>query len=923
MPTSSPQRPVHPTARRALPFVAAVLTLLLSFALRTHRLGAKSIWWDEAHSWWYAHLPLAQGIREGMANWHGAAGDPLFTVILHAWIVIVGDSAFAMRFLSTLISVLTVAYLGRVTARAFGRQVGQVALLVGAIAPIWVFYAQEVRQYALTPAIMLIMVEAVIHIARGNLSAASWVQLAVGETLALYAHSFMVFGVAVINLWLGWLWLRQLGGGDKQRWLRNWIVSQVATLVLVIPTLPAYFQRVQAGHSPFVQPLSVPHILNAQWSLFMGIPWEHATDALALRLFAGATLALLLPGLVLALPRAGSRLLADLVWFIAITDGLTVIYWTINPVVHPRYELFLTGPLFAVLSLLLVRGWGHGRWGRAFSSLMALSLILASLFSINNLYIGQMLGYRHDPAQSVAGILQDQFGPQDGIISIDPNDFTLSYYGVGEAALFRAGLDEGYHTPADLLAFIQGKERVGVVHFHAERSDQRGIIPFYLERFGTRTGSQWLPSYAIYTYKMTPDVIPKPVTFEPTFHQWGPLILVGQSIQSGEAVTLALEWEAAPGLTTGVRYASIVRLTDPETGWVLGTASELILSDEGNPTSDWQPGERATQYLVIPLYPGTPPIETELTVALVNSSTGQALDVRDISGAPAGQQVSLGRIVLGEAPERWVYDQPPPFTFASPGSDVLAGYTTDWPTTAPGGTVGVTLNWRATPQDVEANSARLELVQEGRVLASDGGPPLQGRTPASLSSSQTWLDRRVLQVSGESKPGDANLIMVWGDERILLGEIEVFAFQRLTQRPVVENPLETTFGGTIQLLGYRLDAPQPITSASTVVLTLYWEALANGSPGGDYVVFAQLLDSHGRLVGQHDGVPVYGTRPTSGWLRGEYLIDEHPMTFREPYTGPVRIQVGLYNPASLERLGTGDGSDAVLLPPELMVENGN
>jgi hypothetical protein len=534
-----------------------------------------------------------------------------------------------------------------------------------------------------------------------------------------------------------------------------------------------------------------------------------------------------------------------------------------------------------------------------------------------------MLGYRHDPARDMTRILQDRFGPDDGIVSIDRNDFTLSYYGVGEADLFQAGLDEGYHAPADLLAFIHGKEQIGAVRFHAERSDKRGLIPFYLDRFGTRIDSHWMPSYAIYTYRMDSGVDPALVTFEPASQHWGPLALIGQSIRSGDAVTVALEWQAAPDLDTDLRYASIVRLVDPETGWVLGTASDLLLSDEGNPTSDWPPGQRATQYFVLPLYPGTPPIEAELAVTLVDSATGQALDVRDASGAPAGQQASLGQVALGDAPERWAYDQPPPFSFTLVESDLLAGFATDWPTTTPGGAMGMTLNWRALPQEVEAAQVSLELVQADRVLAADDGPLLQGRTPASVPSGGTWLDRRVLHVSGEAQSGDAALVLNWGDERISLGTIEVLGYQRITQRPLVENPLEATFGDAIRLLGYRIDAPDPVTSASTVTLTLIWEAVADGTPGADYAVFAQILDASGRLVGQHDGVPVYGTRPTSGWLAGEFLIDDHPMTFREPYVGPAQIQIGLYDSLTFERLHTGDGLDAVVLPLALQVESGD
>ncbi len=901
----------------------ALISLLLGYALRIHRLGVKSIWWDEAHSWWYARMPLLDGIREGMAAWHGAAGDPLFTVMLHTWISLVGDSAFAMRYLSALIGLLTVAYLGRMAARVFGWQTGRVALLLGAIAPIWVFYSQEVRQYALTPGITLIMVDAVLRIARERRSALSehwdlggpWIHLILGEALALYTHSFLVFAVAAINVWLLWLWLRDFRGAA---FLRAWVLSQLAVLLLIAPTLSNYFRRLQAGHSPFVAPLSIPHILNAQWSLVFGIPWQHATEPVAMRLFLGAILILMLPLLALALRRLRSRLLADLVWWITLADALTLLYWSINPVLHPRYMLFLTGPLFAVLSASIVSGRQRGSWFRAMSLVLVLSLVLLSSFSLHNLYTGRLLGYRHDPASQMTAILRQEFTGRDGIITIDPNDYTVWYYGFGEAELFRAGLDDGDHTPADLVEFIRGKDRIAVVQFHAEQSDKRRIIPFYLERFGALDDVRLMESYGIYTYQMDADSSPALAQFEPASYTWGSLLLVGQSIQSGDAVTVALRWQASPTFDTDSRYASIIRLVDPETGWLLGSVSSLILSDQGYPTSEWSPGEQATQYYVLPLVPGTPPIEVEASVTLVDSVTAQALDLQDSTGAPAGQRASLGSVALTHTPARWLYDIQPPFTFAPLPTDLLAGYAADWPTTAPGGTVGLTLSWLIAPGSLADHSAHFDLRQGDQVLASEVGLPLQGRTPADT---QPWLDRRVLHVSGEAQPGPADLVLLWDNELIRLGQIEILGFQRFMEPPAIKNPLDSTFGASVRLIGYHLDVPDPLTSANTLTLTLYWEALTDGLPGADYTVFAQILDESGRLVGQHDGVPVYNTRPTSGWLTGEYLIDMHSMTFREPYIGPIRIQVGLYDPVTLRRLLTDEGQDAVVLPLELVVES--
>jgi hypothetical protein len=896
---------------------AALYCLLIGFALRIHNLGVKSIWWDEAHSWWYAHLPLVEGVRTGMAAWHGAAGDPLYTMLLHLWISVAGDSAFAMRYLSTLIGLLAVATLGRVSADAFGNRAGRIALLLGSIAPIWIFYSQEVRQYALTPAIMLLMVGATIRIYRSDAHPphSIWLQLVIGEMLALYTHSFMLFAVAGINLWLALLWVR-----DRRfdlRWLRSWVLSQVAVLLLISPTLWGYFQRIQAGHSAFVQSLSVQHILNAQWSLFMGIPWEHATDAMPVRLFVGGILVFLLIGLAATL--RGSRLLADLFWLVAITQAMTIAYWTTNPVLHPRYMLFLTGPLIIILSVLISRLWQHGVVLHVISMAAIVLWILLTTSSLNNMYDGEMLGYRHDPARGMAEIVRSSFNSSDGVISIDPHDYTLDYYGIGDAALFQAGIDEAEHSPADLLDFIEGKEQIGVVRFHAERSDTRGIIPFYLERYGTLMQRQAIPSYEIFMYAMDTGADSELASFESIAQSWGVLELTGTSIQSSDAVTVALRWEAPPDFQTSARYASIVRLVDPETGWVLSTSSALLLSDQAEPTDHWLPDEVASQYYVLPLYPGTPPIEVELSVMLVDSATGQALDLRDGSGAPVGQQAVIGSVRLGDAPDTWAYTEvDPPFHLTEVESPLLAAYAADWPTSAPGGTVALTLQWKVPPELLEDRDVSVQLVQNGVVLASDDGSPLQGRTPAD---SDQWLERRVLHVSGEAQSGMADIVLKADDQSLVIGQIEIAGFQRIMERPEIESPFEGAFGDAFRLIGFQFDAPAVITSSSTLDLTLYWQALMDGLPGSDYLVTVQILDENGHLIGQHDGIPVEGTRPTSGWLSGEYLIDAHSITFRESYRGPATIQIALYDPVTFERIRITDGKDALVLPIELVLES--
>jgi hypothetical protein len=133
----------------------------------------------------------------------------------------------------------------------------------------------------------------------------------------------------------------------------------------------------------------------------------------------------------------------------------------------------------------------------------------------------------------------------------------------------------------------------------------------------------------------------------------------------------------------------------------------------------------------------------------------------------------------------------------------------------------------------------------------------------------------------------------------------------------VSGEVRVRFGDFAELVGYGLPALE-VTTAQPLPLTLYWRGL-EGTSATNYLVFTHLLSQDGRLIGQHDGAPAGGTRPTTGWVAGEIITDPHSMAFADAaYTGPAKIAVGLYDPAT-GRVLTDTGDDRVVLPVTLNV----
>jgi hypothetical protein len=85
--------------------IGAAALLLGAFLLRCIRLGAQSLWFDEGWSWHLARLPVLQ-----MADITAGDRSPAFYyAVLGGWVALAGDGEFAMRALSVMADVATVA----------------------------------------------------------------------------------------------------------------------------------------------------------------------------------------------------------------------------------------------------------------------------------------------------------------------------------------------------------------------------------------------------------------------------------------------------------------------------------------------------------------------------------------------------------------------------------------------------------------------------------------------------------------------------------------------------------------------------------------------------------------------------------------------------------------------------------------------
>jgi len=391
-------------------------------------------------------------------------------------------------------------------------------------------------------------------------------------------------------------------------------------------------------------------------------------------------------------------------------------------------------------------------------------------------------------------------------------------------------------------------------------------------------------------------------------------------VQPGGSVPVTLYWQARQDLAEDDLV--FVHLVD-ETGQIVG-GRDVHPGGGRFQTSLWRAGDALADEYVLTLSPDTYcPSQLAVEVGLYQPGSGKRLPVRDSEGHSLGDCVRFGQMLVHRAPGE--LNNPTYYDFG--GRLILRGYALDRRLLRPGDAVHVSLFW----QPGAPAPAMHGLVLFTGLIDDNGKPWADLSAPPRLSDSwqpgQIITDVRELVLRPDVLPGayrlDAavyapdkgNLLLrsVKGEvlgNHIPLAQVRVLPASGPTPEPTPK-PLEPAphFPGLARLEAFAVQ-PGPL-----LVVTLYWRAESEGPMATDFTVFVHLLDAQGRIIAQHDGPPALGERPTSGWQADELIVDRHALAdVGAPYAGEASIEIGLYNPQTLQRLPTADGADHILLP---------
>ncbi len=403
----------------------------------------------------------------------------------------------------------------------------------------------------------------------------------------------------------------------------------------------------------------------------------------------------------------------------------------------------------------------------------------------------------------------------------------------------------------------------------------------------------WVLGFGILSF-----LILRPLALDRTSNPLRHSVFDGQTIRVGDPVNLnlsggltVLSAEFPASVSSGSEFDAILYLTariptppDFQPRFDLVSANGVTWNSgkdalpprwhrEPPGTPYWPVGQYAQWARHETVLPGTPPGEYQLTATIFDRATLAPDSVIDADGNFVSPIVSLGAVrVTRPAASPAVGDLHIQYSANHDfGPITLLGYNLDRAEARPGDTVLITLFLRA---DEAMPDLKFNLLD----------PPYP---TSQWQAGDIWRFQTFARLPASAASGPYQFALRLLDQPAAsfdLRPIQLTAPERTFNAPAVEQPAAIRFGGVVEFSGYTLRAtPEALT------LDLLWHALA--TPDSDLMAFVHIENASGKIVAQSDAVPANWSRPTTGWLPGEYVLDSR--TLPPLQTGDYTLYIGL------------------------------
>lgn len=336
-------------------------------ALRVVHLGARSLWLDEAVTYWIANGSLAEILQENAQH----SGGLLFVLALRI-IVEFSSSEQALRGLACAAGIAAIPAVYVLCRLFVSSRWAYLAPILVAVAPTQVHYSQEVREYSMAFLVAVLILIAFVRVLRENKLAAhaSLAVLIMVSVLLQYGLALLILSLNLIFAW------HVLTRRVPARQIFPWTTTQVFGLLAVAVSYSLALRH-QYG-----RPNQEAYLAQGYWngsgdhflSMLAQNTWDIFAFAFPLPLVFGGLCA---TAMAISLRRGGNGLASSLLLvplLVALTAGVVGVY----PYLGARQSIYLL-PMFYVLPSTAADALGVRRIGASLSGLLVAALTWAGV----------------------------------------------------------------------------------------------------------------------------------------------------------------------------------------------------------------------------------------------------------------------------------------------------------------------------------------------------------------------------------------------------------------------------------------------------------------------------------------------------------------------------------------------------------------
>ncbi len=924
------------------------LLIVMGLLIRLLRLRWQPLWWDEGYSVYFATEPLGRMLWLTAHDIH----PPLYYALLHGWLLLFQSAQpTVLRLFSVFVGGIALPLFAWLAHTLFPerRRLPWLATLLLAINPMQLFYSQEVRMYELALVLSIISTiffwkiiqryapqgigpESAVVRPNSNRGWSGWrvfshplLGYIITASLALYTLYYLALLLLAHFVWAGWHFRRQVRRVIPLLW------AGVAIALLYLPwVLYAAPKLILYVHSKVRSdndtPLTILTYLTRHLIVFTT---GYITPGNAqLRLVSMVALLTIIP-LIFATQKifgANSEPLSAILTFLALPTAagyLLNLQFPFFPEGGERLLLFVL-PYF----LLLIAAAIDSRWQTWPIGKVALAGLLVSAL-IGDWTFYTIPRYTADDYRPLIRQVVQEGTDNDTVLAIFP--WQIGYW---RAYAPTVGLRLSHGPYPELIA--EGALEWGVTVQQAiDAALMRGTLWFpaplsfgstlppqidqYVAQRATNLANVWYNTTTrLYGWRSLPTA-PR----QPHADDFGPVQLLGAGVtpqqvaSANQSLALTLAWRI---VEQAQPYGVTVRLQDAQ-GHTWANRDYAPVGSLSPLTDTTQPVDRLG--FVTPV--GVPPGVYTLVVGIVDS-TDQLLaraHVNEVAGAQDSVHFApISTITITQPGQALpVFRLPLQTTLAQPltqnGLTLLgyAGYATGDELLA-GEALDVKLflqNQRPNPPNRQLYISLLD--RKGNGVAGWSGWPLPdyptsawpagalGQVPVSFDLPPNLATGQYQLIAGFLDPATNTKSPV-----ATLDQVQIRQRVAIFTKPAMEHTLAAPvqFGTHVRLLGYDL-----VKNDQQLALRLHWQVIQTLTPS--HHIFVHLDTPDDQTLAQADSLPntQEGAAPSGSWRPGEYLTTLHAIHLPAITPPETVLHVGLYIPATGQRLPASINGTAV------------